>query len=236
MEILPAIDLKDGKAVRLNKGVMSSAKIYSHNPLELAKKFEDLGAKWLHLVDLDGAFVGQAVNFELIEKIITSTKLKVEIGGGIRDENRIKNYVNLGANRLILGSVALTNIEFVKQMAKKYKIVVGIDAIKGNVATHGWAQITQIKATDLAKLYANAGVEAVIVTDISKDGMLSGVNIEFTAKIALESGIKTIASGGVKDLQDIINLKQNGKISGVIVGKAYYEGKLDLKKAFEIIL
>lgn len=236
MEILPAIDLKDGKAVRLNKGVMSSAKIYSHNPLELAKKFEDLGAKWLHLVDLDGAFAGQAVNFELIEKIITSTKLKVEIGGGIRDENRIKNYVNLGANRLILGSVALTNIEFVKQMAKKYKIVVGIDAIKGNVATHGWAQITQIKATDLAKLYANAGVEAMIVTDISKDGMLSGVNIEFTAKIALESGIKTIASGGVKDLQDIINLKQNGKISGVIVGKAYYEGKLDLKKAFEIIL
>ena len=235
MEIFPAIDLKQGCAVRLSKGEMQSAKIYSKDPCELAKKFEDLGAKWLHLVDLDGAFAGEAVNFKAIERIVKSTRLHVEVGGGIRDEARIKEYLNLGVDRFILGSAALKNPDFVKQMAKLYRIVVGIDAKEGLVATEGWAELSRVKATDLARDYADAGVCAIICTDISRDGMLSGVNVEFSCSIAEASGIDTIASGGVKDMNDIIALKNAGSIAGVIVGKAYYEGTLDLKKAFEAL-
>ena len=235
MEIFPAIDLKQGCAVRLSKGEMQSAKIYSKDPCELAKKFEDLGAKWLHLVDLDGAFAGEAVNFKAIERIVKSTRLRVEVGGGIRDEARIKQYLSLGVDRFILGSAALKNSDFVKQMAKLYRIVVGIDAKDGLVATEGWAELSRVKATDLARDYADAGVCAIICTDISRDGMLSGVNVEFSRSIAKASGIDTIASGGVKDINDIIALKNAGLIAGVIVGKAYYEGTLDLKKAFEAL-
>lgn len=235
MEIFPAIDLKQGCAVRLSKGEMQSAKIYSKDPCELAKKFEDLGAKWLHLVDLDGAFAGEAVNFKAIERIVKSTRLRVEVGGGIRDEARIKEYLSLGVDRFILGSAALKNPDFVKGMAKLYRIVVGIDAKEGLVATEGWAELSRVKATDLARDYADAGVCAIICTDISRDGMLSGVNVEFSRSIAKASGIDTIASGGVKDINDIIALKNAGLIAGVIVGKAYYEGTLDLKKAFEAL-
>ena len=235
MEIFPAIDLKQGCAVRLGKGEMQSAKIYSKDPCELAKKFEDLGAKWLHLVDLDGAFAGEAVNFKAIEQIVKSTRLRVEVGGGIRDEARIKEYLSLGVDRFILGSAALKNRDFVRRMAKLYRIVVGIDAKEGLVATEGWAELSRVKATDLALDYADAGVCAIICTDISRDGMLSGVNVEFSCSIAEASGIDTIASGGVKDINDIIALKNAELIAGVIVGKAYYEGTLDLKKAFEAL-
>lgn len=235
MEIFPAIDLKQGCTVRLSKGEMQSAKIYSKDPCELAKKFEDLGAKWLHLVDLDGAFAGEAVNFKAIERIVKSTRLRVEVGGGIRDEARIKEYLSLGVDRFILGSAALKNPDFVKQMAKLYCIVVGIDAKEGLVATEGWAELSRVKATDLARDYANAGVCAIICTDISRDGMLSGVNVEFSRSIAKACGIDTIASGGVKDMNDIIALKNAELIAGVIVGKAYYEGTLNLKKAFEAL-
>jgi len=235
MEIFPAIDLKQGCAVRLSKGEMQSAKIYSKDPCELAKKFEDLGAKWLHLVDLDGAFAGEAVNFRAIERIVKSTRLRVEVGGGIRDEARVKEYLSLGVDRFILGSAALKNPDFVKQMAKLYRIVVGIDAKDGLVATEGWAELSRVKATDLARDYADAGVCAIICTDISRDGMLSGVNVEFSRSIAKACGIDTIASGGVKDMNDIIALKNAGSIAGLIVGKAYYEGTLDLKKAFEAL-
>ena len=235
MEIFPAIDLKQGCAVRLSKGEIQSAKIYSKDPCELAKKFEDLGAKWLHLVDLDGAFAGEAVNFKAIERIVKSTRLRVEVGGGIRDEARIKEYLSLGVDRFILGSAALKNPDFVKQMAKLYRIVVGIDAKEGLVATEGWAELSRVKATDLARYYADAGVCAIICTDISRDGMLSGVNVEFSRSIAKACGIDTIASGGVKDMNDIIALKNAELIAGVIVGKAYYEGTLDLKKAFEAL-
>ena len=235
MEILPAIDLKQGCAVRLSKGEMQSAKIYSKDPCELAKKFEDLGAKWLHLVDLDGAFAGEAVNFKAIERIVKSTRLRVEVGGGIRDEARIKQYLNLGVDRFILGSAALKNPDFVRRMAKLYRIVVGIDAKDGLVATEGWAELSRVRATDLARDYADAGVCAIICTDISRDGMLSGVNVEFSRSIAKACGIDTIASGGVKDINDIIALKNAELIAGVIVGKAYYEGTLDLKKAFEAL-
>jgi phosphoribosylformimino-5-aminoimidazole carboxamide ribotide isomerase len=235
MDILPAIDLKDGKAVRLTKGLMDSAKIYSDEPFEVAKKFESLGSKWLHVVDLNGAFAGEPKNLAQIEKIRANCNMKIELGGGIRDEETIKRYLDLGVDRLILGSIAVKNPEFVKEMAAKYPIAVGIDAVDGMVAVEGWAEVSSMKATDLAKEFANAGVEAIICTDISKDGTLSGVNVEFTEEIALASGIDTIASGGVKDINDIIASKDNGNVAGVIVGKAFYEGTINLEDAFKIV-
>ena len=236
MEIFPAIDLKEGKAVRLSKGEMSSAKIYSDEPQNLAKEFEDAGAKWLHVVDLDGAFAGEAVNFKTIEKIVKSTNLRVQVGGGIRDEARIKAYLKLGVNRVILGSVALKDPDFVKKMAKIYPVVVGVDAKDGYVAVQGWADVSEVKASDLAATFAGAGVQAIICTDISKDGMLGGVNVEFTRQIARASGVETIASGGVSGLEDILALKNTGDVGGVIVGKAYYEGRINLKAAFREVL
>ena len=232
MEKYMAIDLKDGKVVRLSKGLMDSAKIYSNEPWELAKKFSDAGAKWLHIVDLDGAFAGDAINLKTIEKIVSATNLNIQIGGGVRNEERIKSYLNSGVTRLILGSVALKNPDFVKEMSNKYRIVVGIDAKDGFVAVEGWAQISQMRATQLAKLYADAGVEAIIATDISKDGMLCGLNLEFTSSIAKASGLPTIASGGVASLADLEAASKATGISGVIIGKAYYEGKISLNDIF----
>lgn len=235
MDILPAIDLKDGKAVRLTKGLMESAKIYSNEPWEVAKVFEEMGSKWVHLVDLNGAFAGEPKNLEQIEKIRQNCRLKLELGGGIRDEETIRRYVDLGIDRVILGSIALKNPTFVKEMAQKYRVVVGIDAIDGYVAVEGWAEKSTMKATDLARAFADVGVEAIICTDVGRDGLLSGVNLDFTLAIAEASGIATIASGGLKNLDDIISLKQSHKVSGVIVGKAFYEGSLDLREAFAYI-
>lgn len=234
MEIFPAIDLKEGKAVRLIKGDMATAKIYSNNPEELAKEFENLGAKWLHVVDLDGAFAGEAINLKTVEKIASATNLKIQLGGGIRTQERIKSYLDSGISRVILGSIALKNPNFVKEVAKIYPVAIGIDALNGYVATEGWADVSNMKASDLAREFAGAGAEAIICTDISKDGMLEGVNVKFTKEIALASGIDTIASGGVKDLNDITALKEAGGIYGVIIGKAYYEGRIDLKEAFRL--
>lgn len=235
MEILPAIDLKDGVAVRLTHGLMDTAKIYSNEPWQVAKKFEEMGSKWLHLVDLNGAFAGEPKNLEQIQKIRENCNLKLELGGGIRDEDTIKRYCDLGVDRVILGSIALKNPEFVKQMSKKYSVAVGIDAIDGYVAVEGWAQKSTMRATDLAKEFANAGVEAIICTDVGKDGTLSGVNVDFTLEIARASGVDTIASGGVKDINDIKLLLETKEVSGVIVGKAYYEGTLDLEDAFNLV-
>ncbi len=233
MTILPAIDLKDGKAVRLNKGLMDSAKIYSNEPWQVAKRFEELGSEWVHLVDLNGAFAGEPKNLEQIKKIRENCNLKLELGGGIRDEDTIKMYLELGINRVILGSIAVKEPEFVKEMAQKYPIVVGIDAIDGMVAVEGWGEISDMRATDLALEFANAGVEAIICTDVSRDGMMSGVNIDFTLSIKKASGVETIASGGLKDIEDIKKLVE-AKIDGTIVGKAFYEGTLDLEEAFKL--
>ncbi len=234
MEILPAIDLKDGKAVRLTKGIMQSARVYSDEPWELAKRFEEMGARWLHLVDLNGAFAGTPKNLEQIKKIRQMCDIEIELGGGIRDEETIKRYKEIGIDRIILGSVALKNADFVKEVSQKYRIAVGIDAINGYVAVEGWAEKSTMKATDLAREFADAGVEAIICTDVGKDGTLSGVNVPFTLEIARASGLDTIASGGVRDLSDILALKESGEIAGVIVGKAFYEGTLDLEEAFRI--
>ena len=234
MDILPAIDLKDGQAVRLSKGLMDSAKIYSNEPWALAKKFEELGSVWLHLVDLNGAFAGEPKNLEQIKKIRENCNLNLELGGGIRDEDTIKRYEDLGIDRVILGSIALKNPDFVKEMCQKYRVVVGIDAIDGFVAVEGWAQKSTMRADELAKEFADAGVEAIICTDVAKDGMLSGVNVDFTLEIARASKIDTIASGGVKNLDDIIKLQETNEVSGVIVGKAYYEGTIELREAFKV--
>jgi phosphoribosylformimino-5-aminoimidazole carboxamide ribotide isomerase len=228
MTIFPAIDLKDGKAVRLTKGLMDSAKIYSDEPWELAKRFEQMGAQWVHLVDLNGAFAGEPKNLEQIQKIRQNCNVKLELGGGIRDEATIQKYMDLGIDRVILGSIALTNPEFVKAMAKKYPIVVGIDAIDGKVAVEGWAEVSEMDAVDLANKFADAGVEAIICTDVGRDGTLSGVNVEFTEAIAT-CGVPTIASGGVKNSDDIEALKRSENVDGVIVGKAFYEGTIDLE-------
>lgn len=234
MQIYPAIDLKQGCAVRLSKGEMSSAKIYSTKPEELAKRFEDYGATWLHVVDLDGAFAAKPINFKTIQSIAKSTNLKIQVGGGIRDEERIKAYLELGINRVILGSIALKNPEFVKQIAPKYPIVVGIDARNGMVATEGWADTSDVRAGELASKFSKSGVKAIITTDIEKDGMLSGVNTELVREVALASNLESIASGGVSSLDDIRTLSQLSYVGGVIVGKAYYEAGLDLKEAFKI--
>ena len=235
MTLYPAIDLKDGKAVRLTKGLMESAKIYSNEPYELVKKFEGMGAQWVHLVDLNGAFAGEPRNLEQIEKIRQNSSVKLQLGGGIRDEATIKKMLDLGINRVILGSIAVKDPDFVKAMAAKYPIVVGIDAIDGYVAVEGWGEVSSMKATDLAREFADAGVEAIICTDVGKDGTLSGVNVGFTLSIAEASGVSTIASGGVKDEEDIFKLQKTGKIDGVIIGKAYYEGRLDLEKLFKTV-
>jgi phosphoribosylformimino-5-aminoimidazole carboxamide ribotide isomerase len=235
MTLYPAIDLKDGKAVRLTKGLMDSAKIYSNEPYELVKKFEQMGAEWVHLVDLNGAFAGEPKNLQQIIKIRQNCNVKLELGGGIRDEQTIQKMLDIGIDRIILGSIAVKNPQFVKDMAKKYPIAVGIDAIDGYVAVEGWGEVSEMKATDLAREFANAGVEAIICTDVGKDGTLSGVNVDFTLDIAAASGVSTIASGGVKDENDIISLINTKKVDGVIIGKAYYEGTLDLAKMFKLL-
>ncbi len=232
MIVFPAIDLKDGKAVRLTKGLMETAKIYSDEPWELAKRFEDMGASWLHIVDLNGAFAGEPKNIEQIEKIRKNTNLKIQLGGGIRDEETIKRYLDLGINRLILGSIAAKNPQMVKELAKKYPIAVGIDAKDGKVAIDGWGKSSKIDAIELAKEYEDSEIECIIATDISKDGTLSGLNIDFILDIMKASKKNVIASGGVKSEDDIKKVKENG-IYGVIVGKAFYEGKIDLEKVFK---
>ena len=233
MVILPAIDLKDGQAVRLTKGLMESAKVYSDEPWELVKRFEEMGAEWVHLVDLNGAFAGEPKNLEQIEKIRRNSGVKLELGGGIRDEETIRRYLDLGIDRVILGSIAVKDPEFVKTMAARYPVVVGIDAIDGYVAVEGWGEVSALKATDLAKEFADAGVEAIICTDVGRDGTLGGVNVDFTLEIARASGIPTIASGGVRDDSDLAALAVTDEIAGVIIGKAFYEGTIDLEEVLK---
>lgn len=234
MTILPAIDLKDGEAVRLTKGLMESAKVYSTQPWELVRQFEQMGAEWVHLVDLNGAFAGEPKNLEQIKRIRENCSVRLELGGGIRDEATIRRYLDLGIDRVILGSIAVKDPDFVKAMAAKYPVVVGIDAIDGYVAVEGWGEVSQMKATELAKAFADAGVEAIICTDVGRDGTLEGVNVDFTLEIARASGIATIASGGVRDDMDLAALAVTDEIAGVIIGKAFYEGTIDLEEVLKV--
>lgn len=229
IDIYPAIDLKDGKAVRLYKGDMQSAKVYGE-ALEFAKEIEAMGAKWLHIVDLNGAFAGEPRNKEVIKQILSHTSLKIELGGGIRTQENIAYYQDLGVERIILGSIALQDPEFALKMAQHYKIAIGIDARNGKVATQGWAKEENMEASVFASYFKGSKVDAIICTDINRDGALSGVNIEFTQSIAQVSGIYTIASGGFSDATELEILSANPHINGVIIGKAFYEHKIDLQK------
>lgn len=232
MQIIPAIDLKEGCAVRLSQGLMESAKVYAKDPIELAKHFQNVGATYLHIVDLDGAFAGEPKNRLVIEQICKNCTLKIEVGGGIRNEETIKAYLDLGVARVILGSVALKNPDFALKMAEIYPVVIGIDAKDGKVATEGWAESGEVLAWNFAQKFKGSKVEAIICTDIARDGMLNGINIDFTKKIAEYSGIFTIASGGLSSLEDFLAMQKAG-IKGVIVGKAFYEGKIDLRETFQ---
>ena len=233
LDIYPAIDLKEGKAVRLFKGEMQSAVVYGE-AVDFAKKFEDMGAKYLHIVDLDGAFAGKPQNLKVIEQILQITSLQVQLGGGIRDEETIKFYTQMGISRVILGSIAMKNWEFVKEMAQIYPIAVGIDARDGKVATQGWAQESGMDSNELAQKFAGSAIKAIICTDINRDGALSGINVSFTQSIASCSGIYTIASGGFAHSSELQVLSENSHISGVIVGKAFYEGKINLQESLRL--
>ncbi|GHS89780.1 1-(5-phosphoribosyl)-5-[(5-phosphoribosylamino) methylideneamino] imidazole-4-carboxamide isomerase [Campylobacterota bacterium] len=230
MLIIPAIDLKDNRAVRLTKGEMASAKIYG-DPAAFAKDYEAAGAEWLHIVDLDGAFAAEPKNHETIEKIARETKLKIELGGGIRSEETIARYLEMGVSRVILGSLAAKNPKKAIEIAQKYPIAIGIDAKNGFVATAGWAETEKLEAAEFVALFKGSKVQAVICTDISRDGMLSGVNGEWTLKIKQAFGGFTIASGGVTKKAEFDDLGLLG-IDGAVVGKAIYEGKISIKELF----
>lgn len=238
MEIIPAIDLKGGKCVRLEQGDINRDTIFSADPVAIAKKWEACGATRLHLVDLDGAFRGKPANRDTIENIVDSIAIPVQLGGGIRDIETIDDYLAMGVDRIILGTVAQKNPKFVIKACDIYhdRIVVGIDAKNGKVAVKGWVEITSSLAIDLAAKYENYGVAAIIYTDISKDGMMQGPNIEATRELARAVDIPVIASGGVSSIDDIgalLPLEKDG-VEGVITGKAIYSGSLDLREAIRL--
>ncbi len=236
MLIIPAIDIKQGKCVRLQQGNMDLETQYSDDPVSVALQWEACGASLIHIVDLDGAFKKDIVNHKTIKKIIENINTPIQVGGGIRNKDTVKMYLDLGVNRVILGSAALYNPEFVIDVCKKYpeRIVVGIDARDGKVAVEGWSRISDMNAVDLAKRYESKGVAAIIFTDIRRDGMQTGPDIEGTEKLAAAVDIPVIASGGVSSLEDVKELLKYKDIFGVITGRALYEKKLDLKEAIEI--
>ena len=235
MIIFPAIDIRDGKCVRLLKGDFAQETVFSDQPADMAAKWEAQGAEYLHLVDLDGARAGKSMNLPVVKAILDRVHIPVELGGGIRTLENIKQVLDLGVRRVILCSVAVQNPALVKEACARYgdRIVVGIDAKDGIVAVEGWGVSGNIDAVALAKEMKKAGVRTIIYTDISRDGTLAGVNVEATARLAKESGVKTIASGGVKSLEDIRAVKAREKdgIEGVIAGKSIYTGTLDLASA-----
>lgn len=233
MILYPAIDLKDGQAVRLLRGDMDKATVFSDSPATQAKAFEDAGCEWLHLVDLNGAFAGEPVNGAAVEAILAATNVPAQLGGGIRDMQTIATWIEKGLARVILGTVAVENPDLVREAAKEFpgKVAVGIDARNGKVATKGWAEETDVMVTDLAKSFEDAGVSAIIYTDINRDGAMQGPNIEATEALARAVQIPVIASGGVSSLADLTALRDTGVISGAISGRALYDGALDLKEA-----
>ncbi len=235
MKIIPAIDLIDGKAVRLQKGDYNKVTVYSDNPTEIAKGFRAAGAELLHLVDLDGAKSGKADNYETIKSIVESTDLSVEVGGGIRSMDVVKLYVDAGVDRIILGTAALTNPELLKEAVKTYgpRISVGVDIKDGMVAIKGWTEVSQMSCNDFCRSLEALGVDSIICTDISKDGMMSGTNLELYRQLSSDFKLKIIASGGVSSYEDIEALKKMN-IYGAIVGKALYTGAVDLARAVRI--
>ena len=233
MDLYPAIDLKDGQCVRLLRGAMDAATVFGTDPAAQALAFQSAGCGWLHLVDLNGAFAGQPVNRAAVEAILAAVRVPCQLGGGIRDIATIEMWLARGIARVILGTIAVENPALVRAAAAAFpgRIAVGIDARAGFVATRGWATETDVMATDLARSFEDAGVAAVIYTDIDRDGAMQGPNVAATAALARAVTIPVIASGGVSSLADLIALRDTGVIAGAISGRALYEGALDLGQA-----
>jgi phosphoribosylformimino-5-aminoimidazole carboxamide ribotide isomerase len=237
MILYPAIDLKDGQAVRLVHGDMDQSTVFNEDPAAQARAFVDAGCTWLHLVDLNGAFEGKPVNAAPVEAILKSCDVPAQLGGGIRDMATIEAWLDKGLARVILGTVAVENPDLVREAARAFpgKVAVGIDARGGRVATKGWATETDVMVTDLAKSFEDAGVAAIIYTDIMRDGAMGGPNIDATAALARAVSIPVIASGGVSSLDDLIALKETQVISGAISGRALYDGAIDLAAALKAL-
>ncbi len=236
MLIIPAIDLKDGQCVRLKQGRMTDSTVFGSDPVAMAKRWVDAGARRLHLVDLNGAFAGEPVNGEAVKAIARANPaLPIQIGGGIRNADIIEAYLSAGVSYVIIGTKAVKEPQFVTDMCKQFpgKIIVGIDAQDGMVATDGWAEVSTVTAADLARQFASDGVSSIVYTDIARDGMMQGVNVEATVALAEACGIPVIASGGVTNMDDIRALKAVSArgILGAITGRAIYEGSLDLNQA-----
>lgn len=237
MILFPAIDLKDGKAVRLVHGDMERATVFSDDPAAQAHSFVDAGCQWLHLVDLNGAFAGRPVNATAVEAILKSCKVPTQLGGGIRDMATIETWLGKGLTRVILGTAAVENPVLVRAAARAFpgQVAVGIDARKGRVATQGWATETDVDATELARSFEDAGVAALIYTDINRDGAMGGPNIDATQELARAVSIPVIASGGVSCLDDLIALRDTRVIAGAISGRALYDGAIDLTAALKAL-
>ena len=235
--IYPAIDMRGGKCVRLIQGDYNQETIYGDSPFDMAKSFADQGAQWIHMVDLDGAKEGVRINDSYVIKAAKELGANIQIGGGIRTEKDIAHYLDNGVERVILGSTAVSDPDFTKEMIRKYgrHIAIGIDAKDGKVATHGWLQTSEVLATDLGKLLADAGAETFIVTDIATDGMLSGPNVNGIVAMAKATGKEVIASGGISSLDDLVTLKEYEAqgVAGAIIGKALYTNRFTVKEAVE---
>jgi phosphoribosylformimino-5-aminoimidazole carboxamide ribotide isomerase len=236
--IFPAIDIKDGQCVRLVQGEMSRATVFNEDPVAQARQFQSQGFDWLHIVDLDGAVQGRAANQAAVAAILKSTTLPVQLGGGIRDRAGIERWFEAGVRRVILGTVAVRDPDLVREAARAYpgRIAVSIDAKQGNVAISGWAEATNISATDLAKRFEDAGVACLIYTDIARDGTGTGINIDETARLADHVSIPVIASGGIGSVSDLrmLNAFDHPNIQGVIIGRALYDGRVDALEALSV--
>jgi len=239
MIFYPAIDLKDGSCVRLLQGRMDDATIFNTNPVAQALAFETAGAEWLHLVDLNGAFEGEPVNAESVSSLLEAISVPVQLGGGIRDKKTIELWLERGIERVILGTVAARNPQLVREAARSFpnQVAVGIDARGGKVAVEGWAETTEMTALELAKRFEDAGVAAIIFTDIDLDGAMQGPNVEATAALANAISTPVIASGGVSSMQDLLALKECGAaLNGAISGRAVYDGKIDIAEAVALLV
>ena len=232
MKLFPAIDIKDKNAVRLSQGDFTQQKIYHNNPFEVAQKFQAAGSEWLHMVDLDGAKDGVSKNVEITREIISQTDLKVQLGGGIRTADHVKDWIDAGLDRVIIGSAAVGNLDFVAELVETYgnKICIGVDAKNGKVATHGWLTDSGVDSFDFCQQLEKIGVQTVVYTDIAKDGMMQGPNFEAYEKLHAETKLQIIASGGVSNLKDVKRLADIG-LYGAILGKSLYEGAFTLEEA-----
>jgi len=238
MNLYPAIDLKDGACVRLEQGDMSRATVFNRDPSAQARAFADAGSLWIHVVDLNGAFAGKSLNGKAVADILGATNLKIQLGGGIRDLDAVERWLAAGVSRVILGTVAVRNPNTVIEACRRFpgRIAVGIDARGGRVAVEGWAETTDLAAEELARRFADAGVAAIIYTDIDRDGLLKGANVAATAALARSCGLPVIASGGIASIADLEALKSHAAdgVEGAIIGRALYDGRIDPKAALRL--